>query len=746
MKRFRKTAALILVLLMLCSSCFSAGAAELKSAALLPEASAELKNDAPLPETAAELKSAAPLPKAAKKLEYDAPQSETSAKLDSTIAALSSMEPGVDYIDGRGFFLADTREEALETAAAYGALLKSYSHRIAVIEFPGSTIDALTYAASLDSVEKAVDPDYTARLFSEVYDESLSGAELSSSVSPNDYYANTTEMRELKLQSSKYTVPVRQYFHDKIHTLTAQQTSTGAGVKIAVIDTGCIPDHEDSSFDSEHALKIDTMDSPVDNRVGHGVHTTGVIHEKKDNLLGGYGIAPDAEIYSIKITDTREFSTSVIAEGVAVALEKNVNVISLSLGGPWTETMEQLFNEAYERGITAIAAAGNEGISDYTRSYPAALDTVIAVAATDMNDALASYSDYGSWVDIAAPGSFITSSYITGAINELTDTGDNRTTYGCISGTSMACPVVAGVAALCYGANPELIQAGNRDAADAVRAALLNTTDNKEYVYGNRSITGLVQADKALEEAKKFKEITNKYYSLVDMAGNSGACLSGKISKGKSIKLNIGDLSGNIKDKRIKSEAKNALWVSSNPSVITVKKGKIKCNKKAAAGSKATITVTLRGDTMTCDLTVIKPVISAGYTYTVHSGKKTKLVIKKSNDTKMDRLVNGNGGILKKGATISLTDPSKNRINTTLVYSKKALDVDNDRFGYIADDSFNYAVTVKNRDIEKGNISIEKDSRGRAVKAVFNKAGKYTVKFKTTDGSGCSFRYVVKIV
>ncbi|MBQ6966772.1 MAG: S8 family serine peptidase [Lachnospiraceae bacterium] len=663
--------------------------------------------------------------------------SEVCSTLQSTVDSLSTLTAGVDYIDGEGVFIADTKEEAEKVAKEYGAVLKSYAHRIAVIQFPGSTMEALK-KASVSSVSKAVGPNlayHTLDIPSEQPatvteekdtrpfrdDEALGEQDLAdngeqsevSDATPNDYYASST--------TENY-----QYFHEKVNTLAAHDITTGKGAKIAVVDTGCTPDHEDSPFDSTHALAIDSISSPVDTAVGHGIHCTGIIHETKNNSLGGYGVAPYAEIYSVKIASSPTFDTSVVAEGMAIALEQNVNVISMSLGGRGTDALEQLVNEAYDKGVTVICAAGNECTSSY--SYPAAYENAIAVAATDIDDKLAEYSNYGDWVDIAAPGSGITATYLAGISGDITRTGDNTTTYGCIDGTSMACPVVAGVAALMYASNPGLQTNGTNTAVDTVREILTSTTDGKEYVYGDHSVTGLVQADKAVEAAKN-ASVTPRKYSLVDMAGIRGNHLSEKIAKGKSVTLAIGDVNGKVD----KKAAKSATWTSSDPNVLTVKNGKVKCGRRAAVGNKATITAVYGGETMTCDYYVIMPSFAMGQAwYTSKHGKyRWKKILKK----------------LKKnayaGQVLKLTDLSAD--NVGLVFSKNSNDIRNGTFGYSANTAFNYKVSIKQKALDKGYLTLTESPKGKKMSVSFNNAGKYKISFTSTEGSNQTFTYVVTV-
>ncbi|MBR2186124.1 MAG: S8 family serine peptidase, partial [Lachnospiraceae bacterium] len=362
-------------------------------------------------------------------------------------------------------------------------------------------------------------------------------------------------------------------------------------------------------------------------------------------------------------------------------------------------------------------------------AFPAAYDTVISVAATTRNDDLASYSNYGDWVDIAAPGSFITSSFVTGKKNVITATGDNNTTYGCISGTSMACPVTAGVVALMYAANPDLMAAQTSEAVDAIREALLGTTDEKEYVYGDHSIKGLVQADKAVAAAKEAKVQVNKKYTLMNAAGTFGAHITGKIARGTKVQLSFGDLKGEKKDKSLKKALKSAKWSSSAPAVLTVKNGKVKCNKKASPGTKVTITAEADGDVMKCDYIVTERLIGAGYCVTT-TNRKGKMKLKlhgKSNWTAY------------KDNNISLTDPSLNFKYTNLVFSKDSDDLKNNNWGYLADGKFEYIVTIKDKDIKKGNIEVQYSDKGKPIMATLKKAGKYTISYKTIEGSNVGF-------
>lgn len=654
--------------------------------------------------------------------------SSVAAELESVAAELESLEPGTDYVDKEGVFIADTREEAERLAAQYNGTLKSYNHRIAVVQFKESTVDAFRAAAHSDSTdstnspnspEALIEPNYIYHTMDVENDVSVSDSNifsmghLESTLTNDPYAADST--------SSYY-----QYFHEKINTLKAHETTTGKGAKIAVIDSGCTPDHEDSAFDNEHALHIYSLSSGTDTTVGHGIHCTGIIHEEKGNSLGGFGVAPDAEIYSVKAFETDTFPTSVLLEAFSIAMEKNVNVISMSVGGPgYSSSSQQLINEAYDKGIMTVASAGNDNTS--TKEYPAAYDHVLAVAATDKNDTLANYSNYGDWVDIAAPGSDITATYLLGKDGYFVGSS-NQNAYGCIDGTSMATPIVAGVAALCYAANPDLLDMGSCDAVEYVTEAILNTTDGREYTYSGHSVKGLVQADKAVEEIQKYA--SSKTYTLVDEAGNYGALLRENIAQGKKVKLKIGDLKGNTNTKELKKALKNAKWTSSSSSV-TVKNGVVKCDKKAVIGSEVTITAEIEGDTLQCKYTITKPLKAAG-SYTTVSNKKGgyKLKIKSTIE------------LVNTGTEVDLISPYLDS-NARLFFDKKYT---TEPVWYSADSAFKYSVTFSKKDISKGNVTFVNNKKGRPVKAILNNPGKYTIKFKTIDGSNKTFTYKLKVL
>lgn len=267
--------------------------------------------------------------------------------------------------------------------------------------------------------------------------------------------------------------------------------NTGAGVKIAVIDTGIDADHPDLSANVMGGINY--VSSPPwkpanptkwDDDNGHGTHVAGTI-AAVDNDIGVIGVAPQADLYGVKVLDRSGsgYLSNVVA-GIDWAKTNNMDIITMSLGSSeGTQTLKDACDNAYAAGVVIVAAAGN----DYggAVSYPAAYDSVIAVSATDSSDNLASYSNVGPQVELSAPGSSVYSTYKGGV-------------YGTMSGTSMATPHVTGVAALVIASN--LTEYG--DNPGVVRAQLTSTAEDLGAVGWDASFGyGLVDAENAAPPA-----------------------------------------------------------------------------------------------------------------------------------------------------------------------------------------------------------------------------------------------------
>ena len=210
--------------------------------------------------------------------------------------------------------------------------------------------------------------------------------------------------------------------------------NNGAGIKIAVLDTGVAANHPDLHVAGGVSF-VSGITSWNDDH-GHGTHCAGIIAALDDDI-GVVGVAPDAELYAVKVLDRSGGGyISSIINGIEWCITNNMQVISMSFGSYLdSSALHAECNKAYNYGIVLVAAAGNSGPGANTVGYPARYSSVISVAATLSNDEVASFSSRGPELSVAAPGVTIYSTYLNGQ-------------YVLMSGTSMACPHAAGTAAL----------------------------------------------------------------------------------------------------------------------------------------------------------------------------------------------------------------------------------------------------------------------------------------------------------
>lgn len=213
--------------------------------------------------------------------------------------------------------------------------------------------------------------------------------------------------------------------------------TAGAGVTVAVIDTGVDLTHPDLVDRLVTGKSFVSRTSSANDDNGHGTHCAGTIGATS-NTIGVIGVAPGVTILPVKVLDRNGSGTwSAVANGIRWAADKSANIGSLSLGGGASSTLADACTYAVGKGTMLVAASGNNGSS--TPSYPAGYSNVVAVGATDSNDNIASFSNYGPHLDVSAPGVSVFSTY-------------KGSSYATLSGTSMATPHAAGVCALIWAA------------------------------------------------------------------------------------------------------------------------------------------------------------------------------------------------------------------------------------------------------------------------------------------------------
>ncbi|WP_105102274.1 S8 family peptidase [Microbulbifer pacificus] len=348
-------------------------------------------------------------------------------------------------------------------------------------------------------------------------------------VEPNFVYQRTTTPND--------PLYLRQWHYRNIHLPDAWSLSrSDSNTVIAVLDTGIFSGHPDLAgklrdgydliTDPERARDGDGPDpDPEDpgdlasnpRSSWHGTHVAGTAAADTDNADGVSGSGWDTSIMPLRVLGVGGGTSYDAAQAVLYAAgltngtgalpTRNADVINMSFGGSgYSQILQDALDAARSVGLIAVAAAGNSASSG--PSYPAALRGVIAVSATDAADALAYYSNFGDWVDIAAPGGDLTADvngdghqdgiYSTYVLEAATNTAS----YGSLQGTSMAAPHVAGVLALMKSLNPALTP----DNVDALLEEGKLTRDvgepGRDIQFGH----GLVNAESAALAANRAPE------------------------------------------------------------------------------------------------------------------------------------------------------------------------------------------------------------------------------------------------
>jgi uncharacterized repeat protein (TIGR02543 family) len=268
-----------------------------------------------------------------------------------------------------------------------------------------------------------------------------------------------------------------QYAIPMMNTDDAWTLEQGSSdVTVAIIDTGIDIDHPEfsgrlspESYNS--ALKRVGL-AEVDDDHGHGTMVAGIVGANKDNQIGIAGIAQNVILLIIKANtpSAGTFPDANIIDAIYYAVEHGADVINLSLGGSYPNPLTRTaVNYATSMGVIVVAAAGNEGTDELI--YPASFPSVVSVSALDPDRGLASYSSYGIEIDIAAPGTMIT-----------TTTRNNG--YGSGNGTSFAAPQISGLFALMKSYLPDIEVEAMRQRLFASAFDLGATGRDNQFGYG----------------------------------------------------------------------------------------------------------------------------------------------------------------------------------------------------------------------------------------------------------------------
>lgn len=304
-------------------------------------------------------------------------------------------------------------------------------------------------------------------------------------------------------ETSDVTIPNDALYSEYQWNLPSIETEKGWNISkgdeqviIAVLDTGVQSNHPDLTGKITKGINLIDETKDPDDDVGHGTHVSGIIGATVNNGEGVAGVSWYNKIMPVKVLDSSGAgSTYSVAQGIIWAVDHGAKVINMSLGNyAKADFLHDAIKYAYEHDVVMIAASGNDNTD--RPGYPAAYPEVFAVAATDSKKEKASFSNYGDYIDVAAPGDSIASTY-------------PGSQYAALSGTSMSTPHVAALAGLIRSINPELT---NVEVMEIMRKTAIDLgTKGKDIYFGY----GEIDVDKALQSASSYGGALQTYPEMV---------------------------------------------------------------------------------------------------------------------------------------------------------------------------------------------------------------------------------------
>jgi len=305
----------------------------------------------------------------------------------------------------------------------------------------------------------------------------------------------------------------------KINAPTAWDLSKGNGVTVAVLDSGVDGTHPDLVHKMVPGWNMVDNNSNTSDVYGHGTMVAGVVGAQSNNGLGVTSIAWGASIMPVRVAlSTGSAYLSTIAAGIIWAADHGAKIANCSFATlTGSSTIQSAANYMRSKGGLVVVAGGNSGTFDPTPNN----SSVISVSATNSSDAIASWSSYGSYIDVAAPGVDIWSTTKGGG-------------YAAVSGTSFATPLTAGVLALMESANPSLTNT-------VLESLLKNTavdlgTPGYDSYYGY----GRINAGAAVAAAVRYGATTDTTAPTVSISSPTGGTVSSVVGVAVATRDNIG--------------------------------------------------------------------------------------------------------------------------------------------------------------------------------------------------------------
>ncbi|WP_430790465.1 cell wall-binding repeat-containing protein [Virgibacillus flavescens] len=307
---------------------------------------------------------------------------------------------------------------------------------------------------------------------------------------------------------------------DSIHAAAAwEQYDAKRQITVAVIDSGADLDHPDLESNLVNGKNIINPDEyPVD-LDGHGTHVAGLIGAVTDNQVGVASLAKGVKLMPIKVLEDNEGYTSDVILGINYAVEHGADIINLSLGSnDSSKSLKEAVEFAVENDVLVVAAAGNKNANNVI--YPAAYDPVLAVGSVDTGtNQKASFSNYGSFIDVAAPGTNLLSTWMDGGYKQM-------------EGTSMSTGIVSSLAGMLMKDAPYL---SSMQVMEIIKKS--SSAIDGEYDLGN----GVINALQAFEQVKTNNRLHGA--TSIDTAIEISQYGWNNLST-KSIKLNEDDVTG----------------------------------------------------------------------------------------------------------------------------------------------------------------------------------------------------------
>jgi subtilisin family serine protease len=311
------------------------------------------------------------------------------------------------------------------------------------------------------------------------------------------------------------------WFMPKIQATTAWDSSNGSGVTIAILDTGVNGNHPDLASNIVPGWNVHNNTADTSDAYGHGTAVAGAAAMVGNNGAGSAGVAWGAKIMPVRITGSDGLAYfSTMAQGIYWAADHGAKVVNISFQSVSSSaTVDSAAQYLRSKGGVVVVAAGNTGVE---QTFPA-FDSMLSVAATDKNDAFATFSSYGSYVDVAAPGDYIYSTTPEG-------------TYANWRGTSFASPVAAGAVALMMSANSTL---GPADIDKIIKSTAVDLgAAGVDKYFGH----GRIDAGKAVATAKASTstQITDSQAPTIAILAPTGGSVSGVVPVDVKYSDNVG--------------------------------------------------------------------------------------------------------------------------------------------------------------------------------------------------------------